>query len=101
MTRSVWKSYNPLRSHDFGKGRFLGTPEPGQLFVCRNCYRAFRYDPRTQRTWAVGRDECCSALEDSVNRRWLSEDCAGGPSDFDEQDSQLFGVALVSGQRNA
>jgi hypothetical protein len=92
MTQYLWKSYDPLRSHDFGEGRFLDTSEPGQLFICRNCYRAFKYDPRTERTWAVGRDERCSPLDGPVNQRWLAEHCAGGPSDFDGQDSQQLGV---------
>jgi len=92
MTQYLWKGYDPLRSHDFGEGLLLNASEPGQLFTCRNCYREFKYDPRTRRTWAVGRDDRHPALDSAVNRRWLSEDCAGGPSDFDERDARLFGL---------
>jgi hypothetical protein len=94
VTESVWKSYDPLRTHDFGAG-FLNVSEVGQLFICRNCHRGFKYDPGTQRTWAIGRDKRCSALESSVNRRWLAEPCAGGPTDFDQQDSTKFALADV------
>jgi hypothetical protein len=97
MTEYLWKAYNPLRSHDFGEGRFSSAFEPVQLFTCRNCDRGFKYDPRTQRTWAVGRDERCSPLDRSVNRRWLAEECPGGPSDWDEDDSIRFESPLVSG----
>jgi hypothetical protein len=95
MTQSFWKFYHPLRTHDFGDGFFLRVSESVRLFVCRNCYRGFKYDAHTLRTWAVGRDKRCSALESSVNRRWLAEPCAGGPTDFDHQDSTRFGLAEV------
>jgi hypothetical protein len=97
MTEYPWKGYSPLRSHDFSEGHSSSPFEPGQLFTCRNCYRGFKYDPRTQKTWAVGRDERCSPLDSSVNRRWLAEDCPGGPSDWDEDDSMRFESLLASG----
>jgi hypothetical protein len=87
MTQSVWKSYEALRTHDFGDGFFLNVSEPGQLFVCQNCYRGFKYDARSHRTWAVGTDKLCSALDGAVNARWLTEPCAGGPTDLDRRDS--------------
>ncbi len=95
MTQLPWKPYSPLRSHDFADGRFMSSSEPSRLYICRNCYRAFKHDPGTKRTWAVGRDERCSDLDSSVNRRWLAEECAGGPSNFDEHDSQQFRLPLV------
>jgi len=88
MPKYPWRFYSPLRTHDFDDGVLLKGREPGQLFVCRNCLRRFKYDSWAHTTWAVGKGRGFSALESSVSSRWLSEYCAGGPSHADEQDSK-------------
>jgi len=88
MPKYPWRSYSPLRTHDFDEGVLLNGREPGMLFVCRNCLRRFKYDSSEHRTWAVGKARGFSALESSVSARWLSEVCAGGPSSTDEEDSK-------------
>jgi hypothetical protein len=88
MPRSPWRFCSPLRSHDFDDGAPLKGREPGRLFVCRNCLRRFKFDSSAQRTWAVGKGRGFRALERSVSGRWLSEECAGGPSHADEEDSK-------------
>ena len=44
--------------------------------------------PGRIRTWAVGKAQGFPPLENSVNSRWISEQCAGGPNDEDEEDSK-------------
>ena len=49
MSKYPWRFYNPLRTHDFGDGILLKGREPGRLFVCRNCFRRFKYDSEARR----------------------------------------------------
>jgi hypothetical protein len=88
MPKYPWRSYSPLRTHDFDDGVPLKGREPGQLFICRNCQRRFKYDSSMHATWAVGKAPRFLGLDSSVTRRWLSEGCAGGPSHADEDDSK-------------
>jgi len=88
MPKYPWRFYSPLRTHDFDDGVPLKGREPGQLFVCRNCGRRFKYDSVAHLTWAVGKGREFSALASSVSSRWISEQCAGGPSRTDEEDSK-------------
>jgi len=88
MPKYPWRSYSPLRTHDFDDGLVVKGREPGQLFVCRNCQRRFKYDSSMHETWAVGKARSFLALESAVSLRWISEGCAGGPSLADEDDSK-------------
>ncbi len=88
MPKYPWRSYNPLRTHDFDDGVLLKGREPGRLFVCRNCLRRFKYDATERRTWAVGNGRSFPALESSVNTRWVLEGCTGGPGESDQEDSK-------------
>jgi len=88
MPKYPWRFYSPLRTHDFDDGVALKGREPGQLFVCRNCGRRFKYDAETHVTWAVGKGRNFSALDRAVSLRWITEQCAGGPSGADEDDSK-------------
>jgi hypothetical protein len=88
MPKYPWQSYSPLRTHDFDDGLPVKGKEPGQLFVCRNCQRRFKYDSSTHTTWAVGKPRSFLALEGSISRRWVGEWCAGGPNVADEADSK-------------
>jgi hypothetical protein len=82
-----WRSYSPLRTHDFVEGIFKSSPSL-RFFVCRRCDRRFRFDPDEHTTWAVGTDENLSALHSAANRRWLSEQCVGQRSEVDREDSK-------------
>jgi hypothetical protein len=95
MPKYPWRFYHPLWTHDFGDGILLKGREPGRLFVCRNCFRRFKYDSLAHRTWAVGKALSFPPLENSVNSRWMSEQCAGGPGHEDEEDSKRT-VSLVA-----
>ena len=88
MPKYPWRSYSPLRTHDFEDGILLKGREPRRLFVCRTCLRRFKYDSWARTTWAVGKAQGFPPLENSVNNRWISERCAGGPGREDEEDSK-------------
>lgn len=85
-----WRFYSPLRTHDFGDGDGAGRP-----LECRNCGRRFRHDPVARTTWAVGKGRAYAPLERSVNDRWISEQCAGGPHARDEIDSKRLAPRLA------
>ena len=96
MPKYPWKPYSPLRTHDFDDGVFHDGEEPGNLFVCRNCHRRFKFDPYEHRTWAVGNaGSSYLALQDAVTRRWISETCSGGPNKTDTQDSKRLKSAAA------
>ena len=100
MPKYPWKSYSPLRTHDFADGVFLDGPEPGDLFVCRNCHRRFKFDSDVHRTWAVGKGRSYLPLHDAVSSRWISEPCSGGPNEKDKEDSKrLKSVPTASAVR--
>ncbi len=90
-----WRSYSPLRTHDFIEAFFPESPPPLRVFICRSCDRRFKFDASDHTTWAVARDENLSALQDAVNTRWLSEPCAGR-RETDEADNKL-----IKGRRRA
>ena len=94
MPKYPWKSYSPLRTHDFDEGLLTEGSQPGVLFVCRNCSRRFKFDSMARRTWAVGEGNNYLALQDAVSRRWISETCSGGPNDGDAADSKRIKVAV-------
>lgn len=81
-----WRSYSPLRTHDFIEGLFPESSRPLRVFICRSCDRRFKFDKDTHTTWAIGRDERLSPLHGTVNTRWLSEPCAGRRRQADEED---------------
>lgn len=88
MPKYPWKSYSPLRTHDFDDAVFHDGHEPGNLFICRNCHRRFKFDSDEHRTWAVGKGRSYLALKDAVTSRWISEPCSGGPNKTDAEDSK-------------
>jgi hypothetical protein len=81
-----WRSYRPLRTHDFVEGLPSRRPSPHTVFVCRRCDRRFKFDPDTRATWAVGRDADFSDLEDAVTARWVAEPCLGKRQKSDDED---------------
>jgi hypothetical protein len=95
MAKYPWKSYSPLRTHDFDDGVPLNGSQPGQLFVCRNCGRRFKFDSEARRTWAVGKGRSFLALQDTISSRWISEACAGGPNEHDESDSKRIKLCVA------
>lgn len=72
-----WRSYSPLRTHDFTEEILSHTSPPLRVFICRSCDRRFKFDAFDHTTWAVASDAKFSALQEAVNRRWLSEPCTG------------------------
>lgn len=84
-----WRSYSPLRTHDFIEAPPSGSSPPLRVFICRSCDRSFKFDVGARMTWAIAKDERLSALQDAVNRRWLSETCVGR-SDTNEADRKLI-----------
>ena len=99
MPKYPWKSYSPLRTHDFGDTVFRDGEEPGDLFVCRTCERRFKFDSDAHRTWAVGKGRSSPALHDSVSSRWISEPCSGVPSAKDADDSKRLKPSGVQSLR--
>lgn len=95
MPKYPWKSYSPLRTHDFDEAVFVDGNQPGQLFVCRNCGRRFKFDSGEHRTWAVGKGQTFAALQDAISSRWISEACAGGPNKHDENDSKRIKLRVA------
>ncbi|MBI2963562.1 MAG: hypothetical protein HYY35_07390 [Deltaproteobacteria bacterium] len=80
-----WRSYSPLRTHDFVAGPFPRSARRVRVFICRSCGRRFQFDEDARTTRAVGRDGC-SPLQSAVNIRWLSEPCAGRRRASDAED---------------
>jgi hypothetical protein len=95
MGKYPWKSYSPLRTHDFDDGVLVNGGQPGQLFVCRNCGRRFKFDSTARRTWAVGKGRSFPALQDAITSRWISEACTGGPNEHDESDSKRIKLGVA------
>jgi hypothetical protein len=96
MPKYPWKSYSPLRTHEFDDGVFRDGVDPGHLFVCRNCHRRFKFDSGAHRTWAVGKGRRYLPLQDAVSGRWISEPCSGGPNAKDEEDSARVKLRLIA-----
>ena len=88
MPKYPWKTYSPLRTHEFEDGIPLDGAQPGQLFECKNCGRRFKFDREEHRTWAVGKGRSYLALHDSISSRWIAEPCSGGPNANDAEDSK-------------
>ena len=95
MAKYPWKSYSPLRTHDFDDGVLVKGRQPGQLFICRNCRRRFKFDAAERRTWAVAGGRGFPALQDAVSSRWVAEFCTGGPSAHDEDDSKRIKLLVA------
>ena len=95
MPKYPWKSYSPLRTHEFDDGVSTQGPEPGVLFICRSCSRRFKFDSIARRTWAVGEGRSYLALQDAVSRRWVSESCSGEPNEDDAEDSKQVKLRVV------
>jgi len=88
MPKYPWKTYSPLRTHDFDDGVSMNGAQPGDLYVCKNCGRRFKFDRDMHRTWAVGTGQRYLALHDSISSRWIAESCSGGPNANDAEDSK-------------
>jgi len=96
MPKYPWQPYSPLRTHDFDDGVFVDGPQPGNLFVCRNCNRRFKFDSAAHKTWAVGKGRTYFALHDSVSSRWITQPCSGSPNEQDEEDSKRVKPRLMN-----
>jgi hypothetical protein len=87
-----WRSYSPLRTHDFIEEIIPQTSPPLRVFICQSCDRRFKFDAVDHTTWAVASDAKLSALQEAVNRRWLAEPCAGRRNPDSEDYKLIKGV---------